>query len=274
MREIFLSVGELGWALYLSAHLRWRKKQGKLVDAVMCLPGQDCLYEGLADKIFHAHWKHKEGIEQECFGFYGLPDYKLRAFFNAKVPAGYEVAKSQPLQALSREEIFPGQMIFKPYPSKTNGEKVYILVFPRCRPAYPFSIKDLPKEFYIKLINTLCDEFQDKLITAVGTKDGAYNITEIKRDNYMNFVGKTPTIQELIDMLQISFGAVGSQSAPPKIALLQGVPTYMIGHTKKRHQNEENWSNTRCGFWEIGFGDYNDFNDEKCIDAIVEFFKK
>jgi len=289
MKEIFLDIGELGWSMYLSAHLRWRKEHIISNWAVMTLPGRDCLYEGLVDKIFHVHWKHEENQlpkDQDCFGFYGLPDHELRAYFNAKIPAGYQLSDRQPLTGWSWMEIFKNEMIFKPYPykdkslaslSETIGMKE-ILVFPRYRKAKPFCYKNLPKAFYTSLIIKLCDEFPEYIIRTMGTKEGAYNITYsdelgwAKRPNYINHVGHTPNIQAFIDRCQCAVGAVGSQSAPPKIMLLQGVPTYMIGHTRKRHQEEENWCNTRCGFWETG--DYNNFYDEKCIDAIVEFFRE
>jgi hypothetical protein len=111
----------------------------------------------------------------------------------------------------------------------------------------------------------------------MGTKEGAYNITYkydelgVAKSNYINHIGKTPTIQALIDRCQCAIGAVGSQSALPKIMLLQSVPTYMIGHSKQRHQEEENWGKAKCGFWETG--DYNNFYSGECIEKIVEFFK-
>ena len=114
---------------------------------------------------------------------------------------------------------------------------------------------------------------------AMGTKEGAWDIgyknveLGVNQANYINHIGKTPTIQALIDRCQCAIGAVGSQSAPPKIMLLQDVPTFMIGHTRKRHQEEENWGKAKCGFWEIGFVDYNKFYSWECIDKIVEFFK-
>jgi len=288
MKEIYLDVGELGWSLYLSAHLRWRKDTWQLADAVMTLEGRDCLYEGLVDKIFHAEWGYKESQllkQQDCFGFYGLPDHKLRAYFNARVPAGYQLSESQPLVGGSWTEIFKDEMIFEPYPYKDeslgrlseNIAMKEILVFPRFRDAPPFCLKNLPKAFYTSLVTRLCTEFPEYTIRTMGTKEGAHNITYepdalgVAKSNYINHIGKTPTIQALIDRFQCAIGAVGSQSAPPKFALLHDVPTFMIGHSKQRHQEEENWGKAKCGFWETG--DYNNFYDEKCIDAIVEFFK-
>ena len=289
MKEIFLDIGELGWSLYLSAHLRWLKTQGKLADAVMCLPGRECFYEGLVDKIFQLEWKRRaERLAQDCFGFYGLPDHKLRAYFNARVPAGYQLSEEQPLTGFSWKDIFKDEMIFEPYPYKNKSlaklsETIAmkeILVFPRYRDAFPFSVKNLSRTFYVSLISKLCDEFPDYIIRTMGTKGGAWNITYdysdpgVAKPNYINHIGKTPTIQALIDRCQCAVGAVGSQSAPPKIMLLQGVPTYMIGDSRKRHQEEENWMETRCGFWEIGIQDYNKFYSWECIEEIVEFFKE
>ncbi len=290
MREIFLDCGELGWSLYLSGHLRYLKAKGKLANAVMTLPGRDCLHEGLVKNIYQAHWGYKESQllkEQDCFGFLGLPDFKLRAYFNARVPDGYQLSETQPLTGGSWKEIFKGEMIFEPYPYKdeslNNLNKTIamkeILVFPRYRDAMPFCLKNLPKAFYTSLISRLCEEFPEYIIRTMGTKEGAHNISYepgelgVNRPNYINHIGKTPTIQALIDRCQVAVGAVGSQSAPPKITLLQSVPTFMIGHTRKRHQEEENWGKAKCGFWEIGFLDYRDFYDGKCIDEIVEFFK-
>jgi hypothetical protein len=291
MKDIFLDIGEAGWSLYLSAHLRWLRAQGQAVPAVMTLPARDCLYEGLVDKIFHAHWKYKEALllqDQECFGLYGLPGYKLRAYFNAKVPAGYEIPESQSLDAMSREEVFKDEMIFKPYPYKDKSlanlsETIAmkeILVFPRYRDAFPFSVKNLSKTFYVSLISKLCDEFPDYTIRTMGTREGAWNITYdysdpgVAKPNYINHVGKTPTFQALIDRFQVAIGTVGSQSFTPKLALLQGIKSFMIGHTRKRHQEEENWGNAECGFWEIGIRDYNKFYSWECIEEIVEFFKE
>ena len=290
MKEIFLDIGELGWSLYLSGHLRWLKKHAEPAPAVMTLSARDCLYEGLVDKIFHAHWKHSENrllAEQECFGFYGLPDYKLRDYFNAQVPDGYHVSETQPLGAYFWRELYKDEMIFEPYPykdeslanlSKTIAMKE-ILVFPRCRDGI-FRLRNLSKAFYASLISKLCDEFPDYMVRTMGTKQGAHSISYkpdelgIANPNYINHIDKTPTIQSLIDRFQVAVGAVGSQSFPPKLALLQEVPTFMIGHSMERHCREENWSNTLCGFWEIGLEDYNDFYSEKCIDEIVTFFKE
>jgi hypothetical protein len=286
MREIWLDLGELGWSMYLSAHLRWLRQQGKKAEAVMTLEGRECLYEGLVKNIFSLHWKDKKGMEPDCFGFYGLPDHKLRAYFNAKVPAGYQLSETQPLTGWSWMEIFKNEMIFEPYPYKdkslNNLSKIIamkeILVFPRYREAKPFCYKNLPKTFYVILVMRLCDEFPKCTIRTMGTKEGAYDITkeEIGRCNYINHIGKTPTIQALIDRCQCALGAVGSQSAPPKIMLLQNVPTFMIGHTRKRHQEEENWGKAKCGFCELGtsIDSYNKFHSWDCINEIVKFFKE
>lgn len=188
MKEIFLDIGELGWSLYLSGHLRWLKEQSKPADAVMTLEGRDCLHEGLVDKIFHAHWGYKESQllkQQDCFGFYGLQDHKLRAYFSTKIPPSYKLSDRQPLTGWSWMEIFKNEMIFEPYAYKDKelaklGESIAmkeILVFPRYRDAKPFCYKNLPKTFYMSLIGKLCDEFPKYTIRTMGTKEGAHNIT-------------------------------------------------------------------------------------------------
>jgi hypothetical protein len=110
------------------------------------------------------------------------------------------------------------------------------------------------------------------IVRTIGTKDGAYNI-EIERTNYINWIGRSASLQDLIDRCQSAVAAVGSQSAPPKISLLQGVPTFIIGHQEKRHARTENWMNTKVGFYEIGKRRYSTFNSRTCARKIVKFVR-
>ena len=64
-----------------------------------------------------------------------------------------------------------------------------------------------------------------------------------------------------------------SQSAPMKLALLQGVPSFMIGHEQERHVKQENWAATKAGFYSISKADYNTADVTDCIDEIVNFIR-
>lgn len=280
MKEVFLDVGELGWSLYLSAHIRWLKRQGRAMLAVMVLPERECLYEGLADTIFNPpeeFYKDFDLAQQSCFHFYNTRSsgLRLRRYFNPRLPSGYYISETQSLDDKVKQRGYRKEMIFEPYSYKTilKGRKE-ILVFPRYRRGGHFKWRNLPKIFYIDLVNRLCNEFKDCIIRTLGTVSGAYNAIEIPKNNYVNFVGKTPSLQMVIDRCQIAIGAVGSQSAPLKLTLLQKIPTFMIGHDQKRHVEEENWSGTRVGFRKIDKRGYNEFKSEKCIADIVSFFKE
>ncbi|MBA7603455.1 hypothetical protein ES703_10565 [subsurface metagenome] len=275
-REMFLDIGELGWSLYLSAHMKWLKKNGHPIPGIAVFPGREALYEGIASPVFKVpseFHKNFDGRLQDCFTVYGVSGTKLRNYFNSRLPANYVVSKSQPFDCHGYNQIYAGKMLFTSYPYKTKlrGKKE-ILVFPRNRNFPPGRPRDLPKAFYINLINRLCDEFEDCVIRTMGTSEGAYNITEVYKDNYATCISKSLPIQNLIDRCQVAIGTVGSQSAPLKIALLQGVPTFMIGHQKRRHIKEENWRGTEADFYELS--NYSDFNFGECIDKVVAFFKR
>ena len=278
MKEVFLDVGELGWSLYLSAHIRWLKRQGRTMLTVMVLPERECLYEGLADTIFNPpeeFYRDFDLAQQSCFHFYNMRGSGLRKYFNTRLPSGHRISETQSLDDKIKQRGYRGKMLFEPYPYKTMLEgKKEILVFPRLRRGGHFKLRNLPKVFYMDLINRLCGEFKDCIIRALGIVDGAYSAIEIPKNNYVNFVGRTPSLQMVIDRCQIAIGAVGSQSAPLKLTLLQKVPTFMIGHDQKRHVEEENWSGTRVGFHRIDKRGYNEFKSEKCITDIVSFFKE
>ena len=122
----------------------------------------------------------------------------------------------------------------------------------------------------MRLIERLCNEFPHLNVRTIGTANAAYDIN-INKLNYVNWVGRSKSLQDMIDWCQTAVAAIGSQSGPPKIALLQGVPTFMIGHQKNRHMVNENWSKTRVEFVEVKNDNYIEFADAKCIDQIVAF---
>ncbi|MCK4792823.1 MAG: hypothetical protein KAV87_54340, partial [Desulfobacteraceae bacterium] len=157
------------------------------------------------------------------------------------------------------------------YRYKTNhSDRSEILIFPRYRNSVT---RNLPKAFYISMINLICDEFPDCFVRTIGTANGAYDINEVQKNNYINWVGKSESIQDLIDSCQSAIAVVGSQSAPPKISLLQGVPTFIIGHERERHINAENWMRTKVAFYEIRGDSYNNFSSLDCMDKIVDFIR-
>ena len=278
MREVLLDVGELGWSFYLSAHIRWLRSQKKPIPSVMVLPGREVLYRGLANSILavpDCAFKDFKMENQNRFTFQNVSGWKLREYFEPHLPAQHYISRTQPFDCHLWHKVYVGQMIFRPYVPKMIWQgikKDEIHVFPRRRKPKYFSPRNLSEAFYKDLLYRLCDEFEDCLIQTMGTKSGAYDIY-IDKENYRNLLDQT-VIEELISGAPLVRCAIGSQSAPLKLMLLQGVPSFMIGHEKKRHTETENWMKTKVGFYEIGKDGYNDFYDYGCINKIVEFIKK
>jgi len=272
-RVVFVDIGELGWSLYLSAHIRWLKRNTHQYILVMTSPDRKCLYKGLADSVINIPNDFYRAFRghQECFGLYETPERELRKYFDKIIPADYKI----PPYFLFK--CNPGfkedKFIYKSYEYNNglNGKRE-IIIFPRYRKEIPFDNRNLPEKFYRDLITKLCGEFRSLIIRSAGTIRGAYDIN-LDRPNYVNWIGKTKTIQSLIDRFQVTKIAVGSQSAPPKLALIQNVPAFMIGHQKTRHMITDNPMNTKVGFYEIPVNNYDKINSSECINEIVDFVR-
>lgn len=272
----YVDIGELGWSLNLSAHLTWMKKNTNSRLVVITSPDRKCLYKKTADLIlrvprdFYEQFKGK----QSCLGLYPPVKEKLWEYFQEILPFGYVLSSDFSFNCSSKFFISK-KLIYEPheYSRKLDGRKK-ILIFPRFRDYPPFKARNLPKLFYIKLIKTLCDEFPYYEIKTIGLNSGSYDINEIKKNNYTNGIKKKADLQKLIDECQLAVAAIGSQSALPKIALLQKVHTFMIGHDKERHTERENWLNTRAGFYAIPTKSYHKFDFDACINNISSFMNK
>jgi len=274
MKIAFVDIGELGWSLYLSAHLKWLKKNTDYSVTIITSPDRKCLYKDSTDLILdipHNFYKKFKG-EQSCFGLCSPIREELRGYFQKTLPSGYMIPEGFKFGCDRR--FLSNKVVYKPYTynKKLEGKKK-ILIFPRHRSSLPFSRRNLPKSFYISLIEILCDEFHDYEIETIGLTSGSYNI-EVDKDNYTNKVREKVDLQDVIDECQLAVNAIGSQSVLPKIALLQGVSTFMIGHQQDRHINKENWLKTNAGFYEVAKNSYSNFNFKKCISKIILFIKE
>lgn len=274
-KPIVVSVGELGWDLYLVGHLRFMLQYYNIKFAVICYPDRKCLYKNVADEIYDipdTFYKKFDTFEQECFGIKASSDStsreKLMAFFIDVIPHDCYIPPGFAFTCKSFGMVYAHEPF--PYSKKLEGKKE-ILVFPRARGGR-FTPRNLPVKFYVDLIYELCKQFPQYTVRTIGIESGAYKIDEIIAKNYACDVKKEANLQDMIDRFQIALVAIGSQSAPCKISLLQGVPTYMIGHEKERHTKLENWKGTKCGFYETH--NYQEFDLNLCIDEIVRFCKE
>ena len=272
---MYVDIGELGWSLYLSAHLRWLKKNTNHSLAIMTSADRKCLYRESTNSIinipddFYRFFK----AEQDCFGLHRVPNVELKNYFKGKIPLDYIIPEYFNFNCDCR--VLLNKVIYKPYKytEKLKGKRK-ILIFPRYRNHPAFRCRNLPKSFYIELIKILCNKFPDYGIKTIGLNSGSYNIEEIRKNNYVNGIKKKADLQDMINECQLAVGAIGSQSAPLKLTLLQRISTFMIGHEKNRHTKEENWMRTRAGFYEIAKNSYANFSFKECIGNIVSFIKE
>lgn len=276
MRFVFIDIGELGWSLYLSAHMRWLKENGRHHLAIITLPDRKCLYKGIAEKILDVPQDFYVKFKAEQSGFGLCPaklKIKLRPYFQNHRPSGYVIPSYFHFECKRKHLI--NRVIYRPYEYSTKEDpEKRILVLPRCRNHDSFKWRNLPQNFYRELIEILCDEFPDFEIKTKGLASSSYDIGKIEKGNYVNGIKERADVQDFIDECQVATAAVGSQSAPPKIALLQGVPTFMIGHEKGRHIEKENWMNTKAGFYKIEKTGYSKINTTDCITKAIEFIRE
>lgn len=280
MIPAYIDIGELGFSVYLSAHMKWLKNRGYQAAMVMTYPDRRCLYEGWVGEVvdvpdeFYTDFDigQQQGFKIGRGIFENLNTF-FKYYFNTKLPEGYCVSEDMDFDVSLPEEIYPGKMLFTPYPYKeTFTGRKEILVFTRHRDYELFDRKNIPKEFWIRLIESLCSKFKNYTIRAVGTKIGAYNITEVKKNNYVNSVGEVSDLQTLIDRCQVIVGAIGGDSGPLKIMRLQNVPAFIIGWNQ-RWIRYDNCLGTNFYFYEITLKEHNTFSGKKAIAEAISFFR-
>ena len=276
-KPIVVDCGELGWSLYLVSHLRFLRGYYAFPMSVMTYPDRQCLYKNVADGVFDipaSFYTEFNTKDQECFGV-GPQSHDnhfklLKYFINGGIPNDYYI----PPGFEFRCRTFGFAYKHEPFPhsKKIIRDKKEILVFPRWRSGR-FTPRNLPLKFYADLIYELCKQFPQYTVRTVGLESGSYKLDKIIAKNYICDVKKKADLQDLIDLCQVAVAAVGSQSVLPKITLLQGVPTFMIGHEAGRHTELENWMKTKVGFYGIGINEYQNFNTQDCIEKIIYFIK-
>jgi len=268
----FVDIGELGWSLYLSAHLNYLKTT-KHSTLVMTSSKRWALYKNRSDSMIElpSDFYRLFKAPPDGFGLRGVRNKELEQYFSERLPIGYEIPKYFDFSC--NHQFRKQKFLAESYEYSVDYRgKTEIIVFPRCRMEKDFQKRNLSRDFYVQLIEQLCTENPDLFIRSVGTVKGAYNI-DCNRKNYINWVGKTKTIQELIDILQLAKVVVGSQSAPPKLALLQGIPAFMIGHQQERHMVVDNWMNTKAGFYQTSAIHYNKTDIKDCLNKTIRFVR-
>jgi hypothetical protein len=170
--------------------------------------------------------------------------------------------------------FFENRTIYEPYQTEnppTDGKK-RIIIFPRYREHKQFSYRNLTKEFYDALIDMLCSAHPEKEIVLCGSSSGCYHFDQ-KRDNLRNMISDRPSLQDTIDICSASVFAIGGTSSLPKLSLMQGVETFIIGHERQRFTLKENWCQTKVNFYDVPADGYQKLNIADCLQKIREAIK-
>lgn len=262
---MFYDSGELGWSMYLAAHINYLVENKIYEDVTVCASkARHVLYKDIKNiKLLDIPDEIKEktkNLDQDGTHLY---DHETKQRVKNDVLFKMFQDHFKDYKVYPKFGFFNGERSFFKYKASDEAkneiqkflDKKIMLVFPRNRIG-KFGQRNLSKEFYINLVRKLAAEWPDHYIISIGSKNGAYLLRDgMGKENFIDLVDydDDKTIDILIALCNsgnVEF-AVGSQSSLPKISLLLGVPTYMIGHEKDRHVRTENWSNTLVGFTEV-----------------------
>lgn len=246
--KVFADIGELGWTMYLSAYV-------DTLEDVLVYTDREAMFNCKTKRIPSNFYNLFGNYPADCFGRLGVSDSQIREYFDNIL---------DPTLHYGCDRIIAEKGCFKAYRTTRTDCGYDIVVFPRCRVSKHHSTRNLTKDFYEDLVMDLSRKFK---VVAMGSKDGAYDLNVVN-DNFTNLVGKA-TLQDLIDISTDSKMTIGGTSAPPKIALLQGTPTFIIGHERQRMTIDENWSKAKVGFYETD--NYGSVRYDSCKNAIRGF---
>lgn len=262
--KLFYDISELGWSMYLAAHIKFLHKHNEKT-GIITTPGKFVLYRDCVNLMlplpneYIQTFGHLPSDGNHLFDPLLNIRLKNHQILSAPFKKAYPQHKNNIITTYSK---FTDQQIFEPYKHSRSAVnlcqmvmkeyKNSILIFPRCRPS-KFQSRNIPKLNWEIITDELCTQYKGQQIIAIGTKDGAYTLN-INQKNFVDLVGfdNDKTLDMLIAFcnMQYATAAVGNQSGTVKITLLCGTPTFIIGDEKQRHQVDENWANTKCGFYE------------------------
>lgn len=278
--RLFYDISELGWSMYLAAHIRYLFE--KKIKAVVATPkSKEVLYRGIAYEILPMPEQFNEVYQN----FASDGNHLYNPVTNEKIKDHWQI--SQPFRdaypdykVITSYTTFEKRRIFKPYIHsedaeefcrKTFGDKPVIIVLPRHRKS-KFKIRNIDKEYYTEIIDRLCSGLGDCNIVTIGSKGGACDIT-LDYQNYYNLVkhddDKTLDILVALCNSKRAIAAIGTQSGPIKISLLCYTPAFIYGHEETRHLVTENWSNTEAEFWKLG-----ESEDKYVVSDFEEMYKQ
>jgi lipopolysaccharide biosynthesis glycosyltransferase len=260
--KLFYDISEVGWAMYLSAHVNYLHKQNIPV-AISCKKSREILYRNKCLNIlplpasFILEYGHLPSDGNHLFD----PETNKRLMSHIKFSESFKYTYPE-YEIITKYSKFENERIFEKYSHLPETIELckylfktspVIMVFPRCRTS-KFKARNIPEIQWIEIINELINKFPTAIIASIGSPDGAYNIN-IDAPNYFNGVKYDTNImlELMVTLCNIKQGvvAIGNQSGTLKMTLLSGCPTFMFGNENIRHSVEENWSKTKIEFYDL-----------------------
>jgi lipopolysaccharide biosynthesis glycosyltransferase len=262
--KLFYDISELGWSMYLAAHLKFCHKRGDKV-GIITHPGKYVLYRDCVDLMLPLPEEYIETFKNMPSDGNHLFDPKTNVrirdhkLLSAPFKKAYPEYKDNIITSYSK---FEGQRVFEKYKHSKTSERLAksmiegyndcILIFPRYRDS-KFQCRNISKEQWLVITDILCDQYKQSKIISIGTLNGAMRL-DINKKNFTDLVGyddnKTLDLMIAFCNAKLTRAAVGNQSGTVKITLLSGTPTFMFGDERQRHTVDENWAKTKCGFFE------------------------
>lgn len=261
--RLFYDIGELGWSIYLAAHLKYLDRQGETA-SVIAPAAREVFYRDCASEIVPLP---ESWIER--FGGYPadgnhLYDPRARRRIRDQALLSEPFREEWPDREIVTEySRFEGERVFEPYRHSEKaaetcadlfGEDRVIVVFPRRRSG-KFGGRNIPRRQWDRIAGAICEAFPEHVVVAMGSRGGAWPELRVDSPRFRNLVGwnDSLTLDLLVALCNTgqASAAVGNQSGTVKMTLLCGTPTYIFGHERHRHTVEENWAGTAVGFWEV-----------------------
>ncbi len=260
---LYYDIGELGWSMYLAAHLKHLHRQGVPV-SVIAPDAREVLYRDCTREILPIpeEWILRFGrYPSDGTHLYNprtrrrIRDQQLLSEPFRRAYPDYEI--------VTRYSKFEGERIFEPYRhsrlaeelcTEQLGDSSVIMIFPRRRSG-KFKGRNIPRRQWERIAEALCEAFEDCTVVAFGSAGGAWRNLQAGSPRFRDLVGwddrRTLDMMVALGNTRQAVAAIGNQSGTVKITLLCGTPTYIFGHEKERHTTEENWAGTAVGFWEV-----------------------
>jgi len=261
--RLFYDIGELGWSMYLAAHLKHLHRRDESA-AIAVSGAREVFYRDCTREILPLpeEWSRH-------FGRYPADGTHLYNPRTGRRIRDHQLLSEPFRRAYPDHEVvttysrFEGKRIFEPYRHSPHalelcryelGEAPVILIFPRRRGG-KFRGRNVPRRQWDLIAGALCEAFSDCLVVALGSANGAWRDLRVSHSGFRNMVGwndrHTLDMMVALSNTRQAIAAVGNQSGTVKMTLLGGTPTYIFGHERERHTVTENWARTEVGFWEV-----------------------